>query len=223
MISNTWWMISIQGWKITLNPTIQEYPALKNENFSIVESKVLNLLNDPYEVEKFINYRFNEEYISFTNKVNKVKRLIQKILGNNDFKLININVKEIKNDNNKIIEEDDFLTVFTSLDKYNSKALYIIFVILIIYGFTIRIISRLKRKIFHTLQYIIDINYNKDRKRKRINALVCQYILSCAFDKKLKEHDFLFFHDYKEVNSVSRENYINWRINNEFKITNSKN
>jgi hypothetical protein len=58
-------------------------------------------------VEKFINYRFNEEYISFPNRVNKVKRLIQKILGNNDFKLININVKQSKNNNNKIIDEDE--------------------------------------------------------------------------------------------------------------------
>jgi hypothetical protein len=175
-------------------------------------------------VEKFINYRFNEEYISFPNRVNKVKRLIQKILGNNDFKLININVKESKNNNNKIIDEDEILTIFNSLDKCNSKAIYIIFVLLIIYGFTIRIISRLKRKNFHPLQYIIYINYNKIRKRKIINALVCQYILSYAFYKKIKDQDLLFFHDYKEVNSLSRENYINWRINNEFnKITNLKN
>lgn len=54
--------------------------------------------------------------------------------------------------------------------------------------------------------------------------MVCQYILSYAFDKKIKHQNLLFFHDYKEVNFLSRENYINWRINNELnKMTNLKN
>ena len=94
-------------------------------------------------MKNFINYSFNEAYISFPNIVNKVKRFIQKILGNNNFKLININVKESKNVNNKIIDDDDILTIFTSLDNCNNTPIYIIFALLVIYWFTIRIIQGL--------------------------------------------------------------------------------
>ena len=94
---------------------------------------IINLLKDPKKLKNFINYSFNEAYISFPNIVNKVKRFIQKILGNNNFKLININVKESKNVNNKIIDDDDILTKFTSLDNCNSKPIYIIFALLVIY------------------------------------------------------------------------------------------
>ena len=59
------------------------------------------------------------------------------------------------------------------------------------------------------------MNYNKDRKRKKISPLICQYILSNAFDTKITEKDILFFHDYKNTDSLTRENYITWRINNE--------
>ncbi len=62
---------------------------------------------------------------------------------------------------------------------------------------------------------MIDINYNKNRKRKKISPLVCQYILSYAFDSKITERDFLFFNDYKNVDSLPREKYIIWRVNDE--------
>ena len=95
-------------------------------------------------------------------------RLVQKVIGDDNFKLININIKENKNINNKEISEDEISLIFQELDHCNSKAIYIIFILLIIYGFSLRLISKMKRKNFHPIKYMIDINYNKNRKRKKI-------------------------------------------------------
>ena len=194
---------------------IDKYPKIKNKDISIEEKNVFNLLKDPNEVEKFIYYRFNKNAVSFANRVNKVTRLVQKVIGDDNFKLININIKENKNMNNKEISEDEISLIFQELDHCNSKAIYIIFILLIIYGFSLRLISKMKRKNFHPIKYMIDINYNKNRKRKKISPLVCQYILSYAFDSKITERDFLFFNDYKNVDSLPREKYIIWRVNDE--------
>ena len=66
---------------------------------------------------------------------------------------------------------DDILTIFTFLDKGNSKPFYIIFELLIKIQIYYQDNFKVKKKNFHLLQCTVDENYNKDRKRKRINAL----------------------------------------------------
>ena len=64
---------------------------------------------------------FNKNSVSFTNRVNKVTRLIWKLIGDNNFILANITIKENKNKNNNNIEHNEISIIFQELDNCNSK------------------------------------------------------------------------------------------------------
>lgn len=125
------------------------YPEIKNDDLNIQYNNFLNILKNPIEVEKFIKHRFNQKSTSFANRVNKVKRLIKRLLGLNEYNLININIKETKKIKQKILDEKDISLLFTALDECNSKCVYISAIFLFVYGFSFRLISRLRKHNIH--------------------------------------------------------------------------
>ena len=196
------------------------YPEIKNEDLNIQYNNILNALKNPIEVEKFIKYRFNQKSPSFANRVNKVKRLIKRLLGLKEYNLIHINVKETKKNNKKLLNERDMSLLFTALDECNSQCVYISSIFLFVYGFSFRLISRLRKRHIHLSQMIVDINNNKIRKRRKISILLTQYIISYFKNKNFQEQDLIFFTEHKDNNYILREKYIIWRITNEISITN---
>ena len=62
---------------------------------------------------------------------------------------------------------------------------------------------------------VIDFNFNKERKRRKISPLETQYILSYMKNKSLNNNDFLIFNHHIDNKAISREQYISWRIVNE--------
>ena len=92
-------------------------------------------------------------------------------------------MKESKKKGTSFLNEADISALFTALDKCNSKCLYIATIFLVLYGFSFRVISRLKKNNIHINEMTIDINYNKNRKRRKMNILVTQCVLSCFKDK----------------------------------------
>ena len=199
---------------------LANYPEIKNDDLDIQQENFQEILKNPNNVEKFIKYRFNPKSSSFPNRVNKVKRLVKRLLGLNQYDFTNINVKESKKKGTSFLNEADISALFTALDKCNSKCLYIATIFLVLYGFSFRIISRLKKNNIHINEMTIDINYNKNRKRRKMNILVTQYILSYFKDKNLKNNDYIFFNEHTDCNEISREKYVSWRIINEINMTN---
>lgn len=120
------------------------FPEIKNDDLNIQYYNILNALKNPIEVEKFIRYRFNQKSPSFVNRVNKVKRLIKRLLGLKEYNLIHINVKETKKKDKKLLNERDMSLLFTALDECNSQCVYISAIFLFVYGFSFRLISRLR-------------------------------------------------------------------------------
>ena len=96
-----------------MNEFIEDFidvrPEIRNDNWDIQNCNLIEKLKNTVEGENFIYQRFNKNNVRFINRVNKVKRLVKILLGITEYNIENINVKETKLNNDKILKMKIFL------------------------------------------------------------------------------------------------------------------
>lgn len=219
-------VINIDELKIINNWSEDYYKTIKNIYTKIIiflngKCKAINdkintnkndiireLMTEPINIEEFIFKTYNSNKASFDHRASRVRRIIRWILNDDKWDFKNIKIHEKLKRKKNIIDINELNLIFTSLSEESNKTIYLIAILTLILGLSLRIISKIKKKNIFLNSGTLSVYQNKNRIRRNISFSLSSFLKDYFETYNLKENDFLIYNDYKEKKSLSREKHI---------------